>query len=82
MTKKSLIQKLRILPNHRVIVLYAPQGYLDSLGEIPEEIEITDNPEGAFDFVQLFFKDKANSKSTYNWRSTLSNTMDCCELPT
>jgi hypothetical protein len=39
--------------------LNPPPGYIDELGDLPEGIELTDQPEGAFDFVHLFVKSKA-----------------------
>jgi hypothetical protein len=58
MMASSLIKKLRIQPGQRMLVLNAPQGYVSLLGELPAGAELLEAPEGPFDFVQLFVKDR------------------------
>ncbi|GAG12697.1 unnamed protein product [marine sediment metagenome] len=53
----SLIKKLRIQPGQRMLILNAPSGYANSLGELPEGAELSELPEGEFDFVHLFVRD-------------------------
>lgn len=55
----SLVKKLRIQPRQRVLILNAPPGYIESLGELPEGVEVAEELEGKFDFVHLFVKDSA-----------------------
>jgi ribosomal protein L25 (general stress protein Ctc) len=43
----------------RLAVLNAPTGYLDELGQLPEGAQITHDPNGALDFVQLFIKNRS-----------------------
>jgi hypothetical protein len=59
MGQSSLIKKLRIKAGQRLLVLNAPSSYLESLGELPEGTIVTSQPEGVFDFVQLFVKNRA-----------------------
>ena len=59
MAKSPLVKKLRIQPGQRALILNAPPGYVDQLGELPEGVELSDEPEGTFDFVHLFVKDIA-----------------------
>ena len=60
MSKTSLAKKLRIQPRQRVLVLNSPPGYWDALGELPDDVELSKEPEGTFfDFVHLFAKNIA-----------------------
>jgi hypothetical protein len=43
----------------RVLILNAPPGYLDELGSLPDGVELSEEREGAFDFVQVFANDLA-----------------------
>ena len=36
MSGAQLLKKLRMQPSRRVLILNAPSGYLDELGELPE----------------------------------------------
>jgi hypothetical protein len=57
MAGTQLLKKLRMLPDQRVLILNAPPGYQDELGPLPEGVELAEQPEGTFDFVQVFAKD-------------------------
>jgi hypothetical protein len=57
MALSLLVKKLRIRPGQRILILNAPSGHAESLGELPEGAEVSDVPEGEFDFVHLFVKD-------------------------
>lgn len=59
MAGTQLLKKLRMLPDQRVLILNAPPGYLDEIGPLPEGVELAEQPEGTFDFVQVFAKDLA-----------------------
>jgi hypothetical protein len=50
-------KKLRLLAEHRVAVLNAPQGYLDMLRPGPANISTQLEPSQTYDAVQLFVKD-------------------------
>ena len=56
MATSSLTKKLRMQPGQRVLVLNPLAGYVDSL-DLPDGVEVADEPGGTFDFVQLFVKD-------------------------
>jgi hypothetical protein len=49
-----LARKLRLEPNHRVAILNAPPGYLDSLAPAPADVRTDLQPPEMFDAVQLF----------------------------
>jgi hypothetical protein len=51
-----LVKKLKIQPGQRLLVLNAPPGYLDSLGDLPEGTEVSQLSEGRYDFVHVFVK--------------------------
>jgi len=51
----ELIKKLRLSAGQRALVLNAPEGYLDRLGDLP----VAGEPAGTFDFVQLFVRTQA-----------------------
>jgi hypothetical protein len=57
MTQSALVKKLRVQPGQRALVLNPPSGYIQSLGELSEGVELSHKPEGKYDFVHLFVKD-------------------------
>jgi len=56
MTISALAKKLRLQDAQRALILNAPEGYLDALGEAPEGLEIEHEPSGKFDYSHLFVK--------------------------
>jgi hypothetical protein len=60
MADTSITKKLGIKPNHKLLILNAPDGYLETLDTIPEGAEIQTHAEGSFDFVQIFLYNKAD----------------------
>lgn len=52
----DLIKKLRIQAGQRALILNAPEGYIQGLGELPEGATASQVAGGEFDFVQLFVK--------------------------
>lgn len=59
MTDNPLVKKLQLKPSQRALILNAPEGYVESLGPLPEGIARVDGPPGTLDFVQLFVRDSA-----------------------
>jgi hypothetical protein len=59
MAGAELLNKLGMQPGQRVLILNAPVGYLNELGELPEGVEVADDFNGTFDFVQVFVKNLA-----------------------
>jgi len=59
----ELIKKLGIKPGQRLLIMNAPDGYLQTLGTLPDGTEVKMQPEGTFDFVQFFAKSKADVDS-------------------
>lgn len=52
----ALAKKLRLLPGQRALILNAPETYRDLLGDLPEGVELVEQPEDEVDFVQVFVK--------------------------
>jgi len=58
MAISALAKKLRLQGAQRALILNGPEGYLEILGEVPEQVEIEHQPSGEFDFAHLFVKDR------------------------
>ena len=55
----QLAKKLRIQPGQRMLVINAPAGFVESLGDLPAETTLSSQaPTGFFDFVQVFARDQ------------------------
>ena len=54
MAQAALIKKLRIQAGQRLLILNAPPGYIDWLGDLPEGARVSEVPEGKYQFVHLF----------------------------
>jgi len=59
MAENALAKKLKLKPGQRAAVLHAPEGYVDSLRPLPEQVALSDRLDGAFDWVQLFVTTQA-----------------------
>jgi hypothetical protein len=61
MPKTTLVKKLRIQAGQHALVLNPPEGYVESLIELPEGVELSTSPEGGdYDFVHLFVFDSGD----------------------
>ena len=58
MTQSKLSKKLRIQPGQRLLLVNAPEGYIELLGPLPEGAELSDSVGPDHDFVHLFVKDR------------------------
>ena len=59
MAASPLAKKLGIKAGHKVLVLNSPEGYIDSLSDLPQGVELSTDADGAFDFIQVFVNSKA-----------------------
>jgi len=59
MADNALLKKLKLKSGQRAAILHAPDGYVDSLRPLPEQVDLSDRLEGAFDWVQLFVTTQA-----------------------
>jgi len=57
--ENALVKKLKLKPGQRAAVIGAPEGYIDSLRPLPEDMEILRSLDGAFDWIQIFVKNQA-----------------------
>lgn len=60
MAESSLIKKLGIKPGQKMLIMNMPEGYMQTLGNLPKGAEIQTKAEGVFDFVQVFMHNKAD----------------------
>jgi hypothetical protein len=54
-----MIQKLKLKPGLRAAVIHAPEGYIASLGVLPEGVTISEKLSGKFDWLLVFVKNTA-----------------------
>jgi hypothetical protein len=59
MTENALGKKLKLKRGQRAAVIGAPEGYIDSLRPLPEHVELSQELDGTFDWVQIFVKNQA-----------------------
>ncbi|MFQ5553212.1 MAG: hypothetical protein ACE5EW_05795 [Thermoplasmata archaeon] len=55
----DLQKKLRVQPGLRMLVLNAPEGYMETLGALPEGAQVETEPTGTYDWGQCFVGDVA-----------------------
>ncbi len=60
---QTLATKLQIRPRARVLVLHAPDGYLEALTDLPEGAEVAHRAKGHYDVVQVFAVKQAEAES-------------------
>jgi len=58
MAVKTLLQKLAIKPNNHFVLLNAPDGYLASLGQMPEGVTVHRDLVPEADIIQFFTTQK------------------------
>jgi hypothetical protein len=51
---KPVSEKLLIKPGDRFLVLNAPKGYIDELGELPDKVTFLKEPTPPIDVIQVF----------------------------
>jgi hypothetical protein len=65
MTDNALAKKLKLKPGQRAAIINAPAGYVDSLRPLPERVELADQLDGQFDWVQVFLKTQAELETLF-----------------
>jgi len=53
-SQSPLVKKLAIKPKTRIVVVNAPEGYRELLGELPAETTYSETFEGTSDWIQVF----------------------------
>ncbi|HEX2910318.1 MAG TPA: hypothetical protein VH186_05880 [Chloroflexia bacterium] len=59
MTENPLLKKLGAKPGKRILILNAPDGYLEQLQPLPEGVELHTLPDGQYDLIQVFVLNRA-----------------------
>jgi hypothetical protein len=60
MAESSLVKKLGIKPGQRMLIMNAPEDYIQMLGVLPEGAEVKTSAGEIFDFVQVFVYNQAD----------------------
>ena len=60
MSDKSIAQRMFIKPGFTMVVLNAPQGYIETIGEIPEDVKIGTELVSGADIIQFFTSSKSD----------------------
>lgn len=59
MSQSHLIKRLGLRSGMSALLLNPPPEYAESLGELPQGVHFASQPDGQYDFVQVFIKDSA-----------------------
>ena len=59
MPAKSLAEKMKLKPGQRAVIVNAPEGFVETLGPLPEGVQLAEKLAGQFDWIQIFVKNKA-----------------------
>lgn len=59
MPESALAKKLKLKPGQHAALINPPEGYLAELSPLPPEVEMSEQLEGQFDWIQLFVRNKA-----------------------
>ena len=59
MSENALAKKLKLKAGQRAAIINAPEGYADALRPLPDGVELVETLHGAFDWVQVFLKNRA-----------------------
>ncbi len=60
MAERPVADKLKVKPGQKLLILNAPDGYLQTLGTLSQGVEVKTSAGGTFDFVQVFVRSKAD----------------------
>jgi hypothetical protein len=65
MPESPLAKKMNLKPGQRAIILNAPEGYLQELQPLPEQVRISAKIEGTADWVHVFVKSQAELENIF-----------------
>lgn len=65
MSNKSIAQRMLIKPGHTLVILNAPHGYVETIGEIPENVKIQTKMVSSADIIQFFTKTQTELKEKF-----------------
>jgi hypothetical protein len=64
-SKRTLAEKLGIKAGQRIVILNAPERYLDALGGLPANVGWVAAPAGPSEFIQFFCKSKLELRDRF-----------------
>jgi hypothetical protein len=64
MSDKTVAQKLLLKPGYRFLLLNAPDGYAQQMGELPSNVVLETTPSGQADVIQCFITSKKQLEET------------------
>ncbi len=64
MSERSILEKLQLKPGRTLLLHAAPQGYLESAGEIPDSAAVTSQLQPAF-IIQAFIRSQVELESAF-----------------
>jgi hypothetical protein len=59
MSENPIIKKLKLKPGQRALLLNPPAGYQESFRPTPEGVQLSEQMDGQFDWIQVFVRNKA-----------------------
>lgn len=59
MTPPDLATKMKLKPGSEAAIVNGPEGYLDTFSPLPDDVTVSDQLDGTFDWIQLFVMNKA-----------------------
>ena len=59
MPETPLAKKLKLKPNQRAGLIHPPEGYVEALMPLPDGVDLSQQLNGQFDWIQLFVRTKA-----------------------
>lgn len=59
MPESPLAKKLKLKPGQRAVLVNAPDGYVNELRPLPDDVTLADKLSGNFDWIQVFVKTQA-----------------------
>lgn len=65
MSDKSIAQRMFIKPGFKMAILNAPPGYIETIGEIPEDVKILTTLVSSVDIIQLFIKSRSELEKNF-----------------
>jgi len=66
MSDKSIAQRMFIKSGHTLVLLNAPPGYIETIGEIPEAVKILNTLVSGADIIQFFTKSRSDLEKNFN----------------
>ncbi len=72
MPTKSIIQKMRVMPGFKLLILNPPKGYIHLLGEMPDGARILVSSTEPADVIQAFVQSQAEvEQNIHSWNQML-----------